>query len=379
MPKRDYYKILGVARDADADTIKSAFRKLALELHPDRNPDKPDAKDRFAEVAEAYECLSDPAKRTDYDRTGAAATGGFDFRSFSQSDMMRDLQETILKRYRRWNAMRPNSAPPMDGASIEVDMDIDLEDVIFGGRGEAESSVAVECDKCHGTGHDHGTGDVYCPICNGAGMVSDGNGYYQLNQQCPRCKGTGKVPEFPCEKCKGQGLVLVRRKLTAVIPKGVDTGTRLRLKGKGNAGLRGGQAGDAYIIVAVRPHEIYGRDGLNLLVTVPISPFLAATGGEISVPTPNGMATMRIDRGTADGRKYRLKGLGVPALRGDARGDLLVTVQLETPVSLDERQREVMGRLREMMGDKNFPLAARFGRNTKAVMDRMAKRKAAWG
>ena len=386
---KDYYKILGVGRNATADEIKSAYRKLAMRYHPDRNPDDASAKEMFQDAAEAYEVLSDKEKRAKYDAFGHGAggidfgNGGFSWSTFTKRGQFNDIFGSFnfddWISADRWakakTSGRGRADTPMRGTDVTTECDIDLEDVIFGGRADVSVNVADECASCHGTGCKAGTGLASCPICGGVGMLVNGTGYYQVRQTCPKCRGVGKTPACPCEDCHGQGIRAVHRRFTINIPSAVLTRTSLRLAGRGNTGLRGGERGDLYVTVCVRDHELFRREGFDLHVDIPISPFVAALGGEIQVPTPDGIATMTVAAGTPNGKTFRLHGKGIKAMSGDFRGDVLATVRLETPSVLTLEQRKALETARDVLTAANFPDSAKVDRLGGVFLNRMQSRR----
>ena len=367
--KRDYYEVLGVAKTASADEIKSAYRKLAMKWHPDRNPGNPEAKEKFQEASEAYEVLSNPEKRQRYDQFGHQGVnfgqGGFDFNNatadfgdiFSQifgggGGGFADMFGGMFGGGRR-RAADPNGPQPGDDMSMELEIDFD--EALFGSERTLELTVPDQCPECHGSGAAAGAKRVTCPTCHGHGQVVGGAGFFQIRQACPKCGGSGTVVEKPCGKCRGSGQVRVPRSITLRIPKGVDTGSRLRLGGKGAGGLRGGQPGDLYVVLRVRPSEIFERDDVDLAVDVPVSPILAALGGEVEIPTPEGVATVKLAAGTANGKLLRLRGKGVPDLRGGPAGDLVARIVFEVPQRLTGKQRGLLEDLAKSLDDSNFP------------------------
>ena len=383
--KRDYYEVLGVAKDATADQIKSAYRKLAMKYHPDRNPGDESAKEKFTEAAEAYEVLSNAEKRERYDRFGHEGVnfgqGGFDFgRDFShfQDVDLGDILGSIFGggmggggfadmfggafggRRRRAD---PNA--PERGADMTMELEIDFDEALFGSERTIDLNLPDACPECHGTGAAEGSKRVTCPTCGGRGQVIGGSGFFQIRQTCPKCGGSGSVIEKPCRKCGGSGQVTTPRKLTLRIPRGVDTGSRLRLGGKGAGGLRGGEPGDLYVLLRVRDSEIFERDGVDLAVDVPVSPVLAALGGTVDIPTPDGTAQLKLPAGTPNGKLLRLRGKGVPDLRGGYQGDLVARIVFEVPQRLTGKQRGLMEDLAKLLDESNFPEAKSFADKVK--------------
>ncbi|MBR1871530.1 MAG: molecular chaperone DnaJ [Kiritimatiellae bacterium] len=376
--KRDYYEVLGVPKTATADEIKSAYRKLAMKWHPDRNPDKPEAKDRFSEISEAYEVLSNPEKRQHYDQFGHAGVnfgpGGFDFgRDFSDGDILKDLFGGLFggggggfnfgDLFGGGGRRRQDPNAPQRGADMTMQLDIDFEEALFGSQRTLTINLPEECPACGGTGAAKGTKRTTCPHCRGRGQIVGGSGFFQVRQTCPRCGGAGSIIESPCPACRGTGETQTPREITLRIPQGVDTGSRLRLTGKGAGGVRGGPAGDLYVVLNVRESDIFERDGTDLAVDVPVSPFLAALGGKVEVPTPDGAAEVKIAPGTPNGKVLRLRGKGVRDLRTGNAGDLLVRFVIEAPARLTSAQRVALEKAADALDDANFParrdLAAR--------------------
>lgn len=392
--KRDYYEVLGVAKTASADEIKSAYRKLAMKYHPDRNPGDESAKAKFQEASEAYEVLSNPEKRQRYDQFGHQGVefgpGGFDFsRDFSHSQDV-DLSDILNSVF--GGAMggggfdfggmfgggrrRADPEAPQRGADMSMELEVDFEEALFGSERTIELTLPEQCHTCGGTGAARGAKRVKCPTCGGRGAVIRGNGFFQVRQTCPKCGGEGSIIERPCPDCNGTGQTRARRKVSLKIPKGVDTGSRLRLSGKGGGGLRGGEPGDLYVIVRVRDSDIFLRDGLDLAVDVPLSPVTAAVGGSVDVPTPDGIATLNIPSGTPNGKQFRMRGKGMPSLRGMSSGDLVVRVVLEVPQRLTARQRGLLDELAKTLDFTNFPESQRLATASKRFYlrkDKLAK------
>jgi molecular chaperone DnaJ len=368
---RDYYEILGVARTAEGPDIKSAFRKLAMEHHPDRNGGCEQAAGRFKELNEAYSILSDPDKRAAYDRFGHAGLngmGGFGAGAgpgFSNvndifSEVFGDVFGEMFNQGRR-------SSGPVRGQDLRHDLEISLEQAYSGAEVEIVTPTTVTCDTCDGTGARPGTSPTTCGTCGGAGRVRAANGFFAVERTCPRCGGGGRVVGDPCGKCHGHGQVRRERKLQVRIPAGVDDGARIRLAGEGDSGARGGPRGDLYLFISVKPHELFERDGLDLLVTVPVPMCTAALGGEIEAPCltlgdacEDCRVTVKTPEGAQTGRTVRIKGRGMPALNGRQRGDLVVELFVETPTNLTARQKELMKELAGLCGEKQHPKHAGF-------------------
>ena len=387
--KRDYYEVLGVSKSASADEIKSAYRKLAMKYHPDRNPGDEEAKAKFQEASEAYEVLSNDEKRQRYDQFGHQGVnfgpGGFDFgRDFShfQDIDLGDILNSVFGGGMGGGAFggmfgggrrQTNPDGPQRGADMSMELEVDFEEALFGRERTLDLTLPEECDQCHGSGAAKGSKRTTCSTCGGRGAVVRGNGFFQVRQTCPKCGGEGSVIEHPCPACHGSGQMRAKRQVTLRIPKGVDTGSRLRLAGKGGGGLRGGEPGDLYVVVRVRDSEIFMRDGLDLAVDVPVSPISAAVGGEVDVPTPDGIANLKIPSGTPNGKLFRLRGKGMPSLRGMGTGDLVVRIVFEVPQRLTAKQRGLLDDLAKILEPENFPEAQRLSSATKQFYSRKEK------
>ncbi|MDM1695366.1 molecular chaperone DnaJ [Thiopseudomonas alkaliphila] len=364
MSKRDYYEVLGVERGASEAELKKAYRRLAMKFHPDRNPDDKDAEEKFKEANEAYEVLSDAEKRAAYDQYGHAGVdpqmggGGFGggFSGGNFGDIFGDVFGDIF------GGGRSQRGGPQRGADLRYTMDLSLEEAVRGTTQKITIPTAVECKTCHGSGAKKGTSPVTCTTCNGVGQVRMQQGFFAVQQECPRCHGSGKMITDPCGSCHGQGRVEETKTLSVKIPAGVDTGDRIRLSGEGDLGVKGGPAGDLYVVVNVLPHDIFERDGADLYCEVPINIADAALGGELEVPTLDGRVKLKIPEGTQTGKMFRLRGKGVKPVRGHAVGDLMCRVVVETPVKLDKRQREMLEEFRtSLQGDASHsPKASGF-------------------
>ncbi len=390
--KRDYYEVLGVAKTASADEIKSAYRKLAMKYHPDRNPGDESAKAKFQEASEAYEVLSNAEKRQRYDQFGHQGVefgpGGFDFsRDFShfQDVDLGDILNSVFggamggggfdfgNMFGGGGRRRADPDAPQRGSDMSMELEVDFEEALFGSERTIELTLPEQCASCGGTGAARGSKRVKCPTCGGRGAVIRGNGFFQVRQTCPKCGGEGSIIERPCPDCGGSGQTRAKRKVSLRIPKGVDTGSRLRLTGKGGGGLRGGEPGDLYVVVRVRDSEIFVRDGLDLAIDVPVSPISAAVGGSVDVPTPDGVATLKIPAGTPNGKLFRMRGKGMPSLRGLAGGDLVVRIVFEVPQRLTAKQRGMLDDLAKSLDATNFPEAQRLASATALFYKRKEK------
>ena len=389
--KRDYYEVLGVAKTASADEIKSAYRKLAMKYHPDRNPGDESAKAKFQEASEAYEVLSNAEKRQRYDQYGHEGVnfgpGGFDFgRDFShfQDVDLSDILNSVFGSAMggggfgfgsMFGGGRRQTDPdgPQRGADMSMELEVDFEEALFGSERTLELTLPEECSECHGTGVARGSHRVTCPACGGRGAVVRGNGFFQVRQTCPKCGGEGSIIERPCPECHGSGQTRAKRSVSLKIPKGVDTGSRLRLSGKGGGGLRGGEPGDLFVVLRVRDSEIFMRDGLDLAVDVPVSPVTATIGGSVDVPTPEGIANLKIPAGTPNGKMFRLRGKGMPSLRGLDTGDLVVRIVFEVPQRLTAKQRGLFDDLAKMLDPGNFPESQKLAVAAKKLYSRRDK------
>jgi molecular chaperone DnaJ len=353
MAKRDYYDILGVQRTADDKELKSAFRKLAKQYHPDARPGDHTADHKFKEINEAYDVLKDPQKRAAYDRFGHAAfdagmggrsgAHGFgpEFTS-SMSDIFEDLFGDFMAGG-RGRGRGGRAGGQARGSDLRYNMEISLTEAFTGKTAQIRVPTSVTCEACKGSGGKAGTQPKTCPTCGGMGAVRSSQGFFTVERTCPSCQGRGQVISDPCAACGGAGRVTRERTLSVNIPAGVEDGTRIRLAGEGEAGLRGGATGDLYIFLSVRPHEFFQRDGADLFCKVPISMATAALGGEIEVPTIDGKkARVTIPEGAQAGKQFRLKGKGMPVLRSHQSGDMYIQVTVETPVNLTRRQREIL-------------------------------------
>ncbi len=381
MAKRDYYDILGVARGASADELKKAYRAKAKELHPDRNTADPNAEAQFKEVNEAYDVLKDDNKKAAYDRYGHAAfeggnggagRGGFqqgDFAS-SFSDVFEDLFGDFMGG-RGGQAGAQGRARAQRGSDLRYNLRVSLEEAHQGIQKTINVPSSQTCDICRGSGAEGGADPVTCPTCSGMGKVRAQQGFFTVERTCPTCNGMGQIIKNPCRNCGGQGRVEKERALSVNIPQGVETGTRIRLAGEGEAGLRGGPQGDLYIFIEVKEHAIFQRDGVHLFCRVPVSMGTAALGGEVEVPTiDGGMSRVKVPAGAQTGKQMRLRAKGMPALRGGGLGDMLIELAVETPVNLTARQKELLREF-EKLSEENNPESSSFFSKVKGFWDGM--------
>jgi molecular chaperone DnaJ len=352
MEKQDYYELLGVSADADASILKAAYRKLAMRHHPDRNPGDKKAEARFKEVNEAYEILRDEQKRAAYDRYGHAAFengagGGGQSGGVDVGSGFADIFDEMFGDFT--GARRGNSATR--GADLRYNMEISLEDAFRGRQPEIRLPTSVTCSSCDGSGAEGGAKPVSCSTCQGVGRVRAQQGFFTIERTCPSCQGQGRVIDHPCTTCRGAGRERSEKVLAVSIPPGVEDGTRIRIAGEGEAGLRGGPPGDLYIFLSVGEHPLFRREGADLYCLVPITLTTAALGGTIEVPTiEGGRAKVTIPEGAQTGQRFRLRGKGMSVLRSKSRGDMFIEAQLETPVRLTTRQRELLREFEEAGG-----------------------------
>ncbi|MFN3630081.1 MAG: molecular chaperone DnaJ [Casimicrobiaceae bacterium] len=350
MSKRDFYEVLGVARNASDDEIKKAYRKLAMKYHPDRNPGDKAAEEKFKEANLAYEVLSDPQKRAAYDQYGhagidpsaAAGAGGFAAGGFA--DAFGDIFGEIFGGGRRRE--RPDA--PYRGSDLRYSLEISLEEAARGTTTKLRIPSHEPCAVCHGSGCEPGTKPEICSTCGGAGVVRVSQGFFSLQQTCPTCRGSGRIIKHPCKACHGTGQKRTTKTLEVTIPAGVDTDDRIRLAGEGEPGVNGGPPGDLYVVIQIKPHPVFQRDGADLHCEMPISFATAALGGEIEIPTLDGKAILKIPAETQSGQVFRLKNKGIRPVRGSVTGDLYCHVQVETPVNLTARQRELLREFEEI-------------------------------
>jgi molecular chaperone DnaJ len=365
--KRDYYEVLGVSRDAGAEDLKRAYRRLALQHHPDRNPDDPDAEEKFKEASEAYAILSDPEKRGQYDRFGHQGVGGaggfpgMDFQGFA--DIFGDLFGDLFgaRAGRRTRGQR--------GADLRYNLEVELADLLVGVEHQIQVPRMMRCETCGGSGARSGTEPQRCPRCRGTGQTLYQQGLFRISRPCDACAGSGWVVADPCPPCRGTGRIEGQRTLKVRVPAGVEDGMRLRLTGEGEAGIGGGPPGDLYVVIHVRPHPLFSREGADLECEVPISFVQAVLGAEIEVPTLEGKVSLRVPEGTQPGKVMRLRGKGLPSLRSGERGDQYVRIFVEVPTKLSEEQRHLLERFAELSGEEVSPVTRSFLEKLRDLFD----------
>ncbi len=366
--KRDYYEVLGVAKDASAEEIKKAYRKLAMKYHPDRNPGDQTAADKFKEASEAYEVLSNAEKRQRYDQFGHEGInfgpGGFDFsRDFTNASDLEDIFGSLFGSFFGSRRARRDPNGPVPGADLDFEMAITLEEAIFGGSRDVELPLSEDCPSCNGTGAAKGSKREKCRQCGGKGVVIAGGGFIQFQQTCPICHGEGTIVTNPCHDCHGTGRIKKRKTVTVKIPRGVDTGSRMRLPGLGDSGLRGGPNGNLIVTFVVREHPLFEREGNNLLCDISVPLHVAALGGSVSIPTPDGEAQFKVPAGTANGKTFRYRGRGLTSLRGET-GDMFVRVNVEVPEGLSSSQKKALEAFADACKDANYPEMRKFAERT---------------
>jgi molecular chaperone DnaJ len=373
--RRDYYEILGVPRDVDADALKKAYRAIAMRDHPDRNPDDPAAEDRFKEASEAYAVLSQPEKRRAYDRFGHAGVGaghpGGGFQDFGDlgnfTDIFDDLFGDLFGGRRGGGGRRRGRG--QRGADLRYNLEIDLKDVLEGLESTIKIPKMRPCETCNGSGARAGTSPEICGRCRGAGQVVLQQGFFRVSRPCEECAGSGEIVRERCDDCRGQGRLEGQQTISVRIPAGVDDGTRLRLTGEGEAGISGGPNGDLYVVINVRRHELFEREGPDLHCQVPITMVQAALGAEIDAPTLEGKVKLKIPEGTQSGKVMRLRGMGLPTLRSGTRGDQLLHIFVETPSRLTSSQRELLERFAEESDVKVSPANKGFLDKLREIFD----------
>ncbi len=373
---QDYYEILGVSRDASAAEVKSAFRKKAMKYHPDRNPDDPEAEKKFKSLGEAYEILSDDEKRAAYNRYGHAAfqngAGGFGggaaggFNSGAFSDIFEDIFGEFMGGQRG-----PSRRGPARGADLKYNLEITLQEAYRGKKTNITVPGSVACDTCGGSGSKPGSSPTTCNTCNGVGRVRVQQGFFTLERTCPSCMGEGRVISDPCTNCNGQGRVTRERTLAVDVPAGIESGTRIRLSGEGEAGPRGGPEGDLYIFVSISSHPLFERQGPDLFCELPVPMAIAILGGEVEAPTiDGGRVKISIPEGAQSGKRFRLRGKGMTQLNTKSRGDMYVDIQVETPVKLNGRQKDLIREFQtECLGQDSSPQSEGFFKKAKSFWD----------
>ncbi len=376
MAKEDYYKTLGVQNSATDKELKSAFRKLAMKYHPDKNPDDAAAEVKFKEIGEAYDILKDEQKRAAYDQYGHAAfeggtgSGAQGFGGGNPGSMHDIFEDLFGGAFGGGGGGRQRQSGQQRGNDIPYKMDITLEEALTGKSATIEVPTAVSCETCDGSGAKKGTKPSNCKTCGGSGAVRTAQGFFTIERTCPTCEGRGQVISDPCKKCHGSGRVNKQRKLSVNIPAGVEDGTRIRLANEGEAGVMGGASGDLYIFLSIQPHEFFQRDGADLFCKVPISMCKAALGGEIEVPMVDGGKTrVKIPEGVQSGKQFRLRGKGMPILRSRQTGDMYIQVEVETPKNLSKKQKELLRDFDKECTEKNHPDTHGFFKQVKKFWD----------
>lgn len=379
MAKRDYYDVLGAAKGASADELKKAYRTKAKELHPDRNSDNPNAEAQFKEANEAYEVLKDANKKAAYDRYGHAAFeggmgGGQRGAAGGQGDFssaFSDVFEDLFGDFMGGSGQRGGRQRATRGADLRYNLRVSLNEAFSGVQKTISVPTSVSCSKCEGTGAEGGAEPQTCPTCEGMGKVRAQQGFFTVERTCPTCSGMGQIIKNPCRTCGGAGREEKERSLSVNIPAGVETGTRIRLSGEGEAGMRGGPSGDLYIFIQVNEHDLFQRDGIDLHCHVPVSMTTAAIGGDVEVPTiDGGRSKVKVPAGSQSGRQMRLRGKGMPALRGGGSGDMFIELAVETPVNLTSKQKELLREF-EALSEENNPQLSKFFSKVKGFWDNM--------
>ena len=371
MDKKDYYEVLGLSRNAGEDEIKKAYRKLALQYHPDRNPGDKQAEEKFKELSEAYQVLADPEKRAKYDQFGHAAfgetgpfAGGFDF-----SHGFEDIFGDIFGEFFGGGARGRGRARAQRGEDLRYNLEISFEQAAFGVEKKIKIPRHGPCEECEGAGAEKGTSPQTCPACKGSGQTAFQQGFFTVSRTCNQCGGQGRIIAHPCPSCNGAGLSRKFHTINVKIPAGVDTGSRLKLRGEGENGARGGPPGDLYVVIIVQDHAIFARDGSDVICEMPVSFVNATLGAEIEVPTLEGRVKMKIPAGTQSNAVFRLKGKGIKDVHGGRRGDEHVRVLVETPTRLNARQKRLLKEFAEEGGEEAQPIAKGFFEKVKELFD----------
>ena len=376
MSKRDYYEVLGLSKGASADEIKKGYRSKAKELHPDRNTSDPSAESKFKEANEAYDVLKDPERKAAYDRFGHAAFeggmgGGGGQRQGDFSSAFSDVFDDLFGDFMGGGQRGGGRSRASRGSDLRYNLEISLKDAYSGLQKSINVPTSVQCSPCNGSGAAGGSEPSTCPTCSGMGKVRASQGFFTVERTCPSCSGMGQVISNPCSSCGGQGRSNKDRSLSVNVPAGVETGTRIRLSNEGEAGLRGGPAGDLYIFIEVREHKIFQRDGNSLFCRIPVSMSGAALGGDIEVPTMDGgCSRVKIPAGSQSGRQMRLRGKGMPAIKSAQKGDMFIEIAVETPVNLTSKQRELLREF-EALSEDNNPESKSFFSSVKSFWDTM--------
>ena len=367
MEEKDYYKILGVSRNATEDEIKKSYRKVAMEHHPDRNPGNKEAEEKFKIASEAYEVLRDPEKREIYDRYGIEGLKGTGFTGFRGFDDIFSAFGDVFQDFFGFGPTHRRRTAARPGADLRYDVKISFFDAAFGKEAEIEIPKNIACEACGGTGAKPGTHPTQCPSCKGTGQVTRSQGFFTISTTCSQCRGEGSIVPHPCKECRGYGKVKKIKKIQVKIPPGVDTGSKLRIRAEGEEGERGGPPGDLFVFIYVEPHDFFSREGDDVICQIPISFTQAALGTEIEVPTLNGAKNLKIPKGSESGEIFRIKGEGFPRIRGYGRGDEIVQVMVRTPKNLTKRQEELLREFEEVgrKGDKGEEGWRRFLRGEK--------------
>lgn len=357
MTKRDYYEILGVDRNVDEQGLKSAYRKLALKYHPDRNPGDKEAEEKFKEAAEAYSVLSDPQKRAAYDRYGHAGLQGGGFTGFDPSVFtdFSDILGDLFGFGDLFGATRRERRRPVRGEDVRYDLEIDFEDALRGKTVDIQVPQLIVCERCHGSGAEPRDGTATCSACRGRGELVYQQGFLSIRRTCTQCGGAGRVVRRPCVECRGAGQKRIERRLRVNVPPGVDNGTRVRLAGEGAPGANGGPPGDLYVFLRVKEHPVFKRQGNDLYCVLPLNVAQAALGDKVDLLTFDGLKAIEIPPGTQHGDRIRLRGLGVPDLNGRGRGDLFVEIEVRVPTELTREQRRLFEQLRDLLPAENAP------------------------
>jgi molecular chaperone DnaJ len=353
MEDKDYYKILGVSRDATEDQIKKSYRKIAMQYHPDRNPGNKEAEEKFKITSEAYEVLRDPEKREIYDRYGIEGLKGTGFTGFRGFEDIFSAFGDIFEDFFGFGATGRRRTRAHQGADLRYDLKISFYDAAFGKETEIEIPKNVVCDVCNGTGAKPGTYPTHCPICKGTGQVTRSQGFFTISTTCGQCRGEGNINAHPCKECRGYGKVRKTRTIQIKIPPGVDTGSKLRIRGEGEEGERGGLSGDLFVFIYVEPHDFFSREGDDIICQIPISFPQAALGAEIEVPTLDGKKNLTISKGCESGEVLRIKGEGFTKMRGYGRGDQIVQIIVKTSKNLTKRQEEILREFEELAEKKD--------------------------